>query len=306
MTLTVPHTRPGVWPATIAPSRFASTIRTSDPVGCRVAFLGIPDDLGVRLNGGRPGAAEGPTAFRTALARYGVAEPAGFAWPGVFDAGDVVAAEGDSEASLHETHRCVTEAAAAIHDAGLFPIAIGGGHDLTYPFVRAAVVHVRRQRPQATFGGVYFDAHLDVRDAVGSGMPFRRLMEDCHVGPLNCVGASALVNSREHAAYFESMGGAINGKPLKPGVTVARNDAGFVSLDLDAFDQAYAPGVSAMNPAGLTPLQVSGTLAQLGASREIVCFDVMELSPPHDEQGRTAKLAAHMVLSFLAGFARRT
>jgi arginase family enzyme len=266
----------------------------------------LPDDLGVRLNGGRPGAAEGPTAFRAALARYGVAEPAGFAWPGFFDAGDVVPAEGDSEASLHETHRRVTEAAAAIHDAGLFPIAIGGGHDLTYPFVRAAVVHVRRQRPQATFGGVYFDAHLDVRESAGSGMPFRRLMEDCRVGPLNCVGASALVNSGEHAAYFESKGGAINGKPLKAGAAPPpRTDAGFVSLDMDAFDQAYAPGVSAMNPAGLTPLQVSGALAQLGASREIVCFDVMELSPPHDEQGRTARLAAHMVLSFLAGFARR-
>jgi formiminoglutamase len=306
MILTVPHTRPGVWPASIAPSRFASTIRTGDPSGCRVGLLGLPDDLGVRLNGGRPGAAEGPTAFRAALARYGVAEPAGFVWPGVFDAGDVVPAEGDSEATLHETHRRVTEAAAAILDAGLFPIAVGGGHDLTYSFVRAAVVHVRRSRPQATFGGVYFDAHLDVREGVGSGMPFRRLMEDCGVGPLNCVGASALVNSREHAAYLELMGGAINGKPLRAGsAPPTRTDAGFVSLDLDAFDQAYAPGVSAMNPAGLTPLQVSGTLSQLGASREIVCFDVMELSPPHDEHGRTARLAAHMVLSFLAGFARR-
>jgi arginase family enzyme len=31
-------------------------------------------------------------------------------------------------------------------------------------------------------------------------------------------------------------------------------------------------------------------------------MDFMELSPPHDAQGRTARLAAHLFLAFLAGF----
>ena len=67
----------------------------------------------------------------------------------------------------------------------LFPIAIGGGHDLTFPFVRA-VIEFWRTRGIDIGSGVYFDAHLDVRDTPGSGMPFRRLIEDC--------GVNALVN----------------------------------------------------------------------------------------------------------------
>src|SRR6185295_5992855 len=101
----IPHTTPGVWPEHPSPERFATYWRSDSPQGCRAAILGIPDDLGIRLNRGRPGACGGPTALRAALARYGTAEPAGWGWPPVFDAGDVAPAPGDSEGSLFETHR---------------------------------------------------------------------------------------------------------------------------------------------------------------------------------------------------------
>src|SRR5687767_8945741 len=65
----LPHTTPPSWPADLPPTRFAAQIRTDSAEGCAIALLGLPDDLGVRLNGGRPGAAEGPTAFLAALAR---------------------------------------------------------------------------------------------------------------------------------------------------------------------------------------------------------------------------------------------
>ncbi|HTV22665.1 MAG TPA: hypothetical protein VMG12_28445, partial [Polyangiaceae bacterium] len=65
-----PFTVPGTWPEVRA-GRFASTLRP-DPEGCRCALLGLADDLGVKLNGGRVGARGGPSAFRAALARYGV------------------------------------------------------------------------------------------------------------------------------------------------------------------------------------------------------------------------------------------
>lgn len=305
----IPHVRPGVWPEGMASSRFAAGVRRGgDSAGCRVGLIGLPDDTGVKLNGGREGAAEGPGAFRAALARYGTAEPAGFAWPVVFDAGDVAPAEGGDERALHETHRRVTEATAAVLARGLFPVAVGGGHDLSYAFVRAVVVQARRRKPGAVFGGVNMDAHLDVRETAGSGMWVRRLIEDCGVGPVNCLGASGLVNSREHVEWFGANGGLIEGKPVhpKPGQGgPPKPDATFVSLDLDVMDQSAAPGVSAMNPAGLTPMQVTQLVAQSGASPDVACFDIMELCPRHDEGGRTARLAAHMFLAFLRGLAVR-
>lgn len=303
----------------------APPIITSDPSqmgSCKVAILGLPDDVGVRLNNGRPGAAEGPRAFRAALAGYGVAEPAGFAWPRVFDAGDVVPAPGVHAEGLAETHRRVTEAALALHRAGLFPIAIGGGHDLTFPFVRAAVQHHRREDWES-FTGVYFDAHLDVRPTVGSGMPFRRLIEECGVGPLMVVGFNPLANTREHVEWFSSACDARNviadddlitrideldgpDDLLAPlhgdtrGGALEVNHL-FASFDLDAIDAAHAPGVSAMNPAGLTVREASRLVFMAASHPRLRCFDFMELSPPHDDKNRTARVAAHLFLHALMG-----
>src|ERR1700690_1634901 len=144
----IPHTSAPKWPLDIAAARFSVSIRRDSSDGCQIALLGLPDDTGVKLNQGRPGAARGPGVFREALARYGVAEFSGGAWPRVFDAGDVIVTPG----SLTETHARVTEAAAALVEGGLFPIAIGGGHDLTFPFVRA--IAARCPNPV----GLYFDA----------------------------------------------------------------------------------------------------------------------------------------------------
>lgn len=267
------------------------------PVGCRVALLGLPDDLGVRLNGGRPGAKDGPRAFREALARYGVAEPDGWAWPKVFDAGDVIPATGSDESALLETHRRVSEATAALLELGLFPIAIGGGHDLTFPFVRAVI---------GKFGplaGVYYDAHLDVRPTIGSGMPFRRLVEECGVPALYNLGLDDWANAAEFVAWFREHGGE-RCDGLVPSVEAPPGEC-FGSFDLDVIDMSAAPGVSAPNPAGWSANMASVAVHEAGRNLPLRSFDFMELNPAHDEGGRTARLAAHLFLSFLRGFSAR-
>ena len=306
MTWLIPHCTPPQWPADIPAGRFAAGIRRGDPAGCRVALLGLPDDLGIRLNNGRPGAAEGPKAFRAALVRYGAASPCGWEYPAVFDAGDVIPADGSDENALHETHRRVSEAVGEIMRRGLFPIAIGGGHDLTFPFVRGVIAYYRRANPKQRFEGAYFDAHLDVRDTVGSGMPFRRLVEACGVAALDLYGFSPFANTPAHLAWFLANGGRVQGEGdeslAEPG---APGSLRFVSLDLDVVDASAAPGVSAMNPCGLLPAAVAKLVEDAGRSPDVACFDIMELSPRHDHEQRTARLAAHMFLTFLRGLAGR-
>jgi formiminoglutamase len=309
----IPHTTPGLWPDPIPESRFASRIRRDSPEGCRVAILGLADDLGVRLNNGRPGAKDGPRAFRAALARYGVADPYGWEWPAVYDAGDIIPAEGDDEAALHETHRRVTEATAALLELGLFPIGIGGGHDLTFPFVRAVAQRLAPKR----LGGVYFDAHLDVRETVGSGMPFRRLVEECGVGPLDIVGCAPHVNSREHVEWFRAHGGRYQRNETQnwwsrtvsnvPWPEWPEGDASFFcSFDLDCLDSSIAPGVSAPNASGLLQRDVEARVHKLAKHTGCACFDIMELNPNFDQDWRTARVAAYLFLTFLTGRVRRT
>jgi formiminoglutamase len=307
-----PYTTVPLWPA-FDPARFASNVHAS-PEGCRVALLGLPDDTGVRLNVGRPGAAAGPAALRRALAGYGVGYDAKRGAPlavSVFDAGDVEPAAGHDEAALHETHRRVEAAARALQAAGLLVVAVGGGHDLTLPTVRA----LSRERGRAV-GGVNLDAHLDVRKRVGSGMPFRSLLEGGFVDARAFVevGLGRFANEQGDFEWLAAEGAELvmvgdatcdQGDCERWLRLAASAGAAFLSVDLDCLDAAVAPGVSARNPQGLSVAQVAAVCEAAGANPAFHHFDLMELCPERDDDGRTARVAAHLLLSFLAGFAAR-
>ncbi|MEQ8317003.1 MAG: arginase family protein [Phycisphaerales bacterium] len=290
----VPYATPPQTPIEPHAARFSSTVKPiseyqPDPNGRRaVVILGMPDDTGVKLNNGRPGAKEGPGAIRRALSRIGVDRPATFEWPTVYDAGDVLPA-GDN---LDETHRRVSEASAALARAGLLPIGLGGGHDLTFAFVRGVIDGLpEEQRPRV---GTYLDPHLDVRETTGSGMPFRRLVEDCGVRSLRLAGFDPIANTAAHLDWFRAHGGELIEVDAAPPPTPF-----FASLDMDVLDAAHAPGVSALNPCGLTPREAVGWARRAAASSKIRCFDVMELSPPNDDRDRTTRLAAYIVLAVI-------
>ena len=116
-------------------------------------------------------------------------------------------------------------------------------------------------------------------------------------------GFRPLVNSREHFAWFTAHGGRAYPATAAVVLPAARNL--FVSFDLDVLDAAHAPGVSAPNPAGWTVRRAEAWVRAGGADRRVRCFDLMELNPAHDSEGRTARVAAHLFLTFLAGFADR-
>ncbi|MDT8408364.1 MAG: arginase family protein [Wenzhouxiangellaceae bacterium] len=265
---------------------------------CGIGLLGLADDAGVHLNGGRPGAAGGPNAFRTALSAYGAADSVAlqdFNVP-LVDLGNII--PGDS---LTETHARVTETVAAMLTAGLMPIGIGGGHDLTFPEVRAVIDNLTRPNGQ-TLAGVYFDAHLDVREDEGSGMPFRRLIEHGGIGGLQLFGFDPLSNTPAHLEWFEDHGGE---RVDWPPTQWPPSQAQFVSICLDVIDMAQAPGVSAPHPAGWSAQRLADYAEAAGRMPSVCCFDIMELSPPFDEAARTARLAVYLFMRFLAGLNRR-
>ena len=66
----------------------------------------------------------------------------------------------------------------------------------------------------------------------------------------------------------------------------------YLSLDMDAVDPAFAPGVGTPEPLGMTPYEVIQTV-NFFADR-IVGFDCVEVCPPHDN-GNTSALAARLI-----------
>ncbi len=70
---------------------------------------------------------------------------------------------------------------------------------------------------------------------------------------------------------------------------------------MDAADAAFAPGVSAPGTGGLSAREMIQIVRTVAADARLVGADVMETSPPFDEGGRTARLAARLLLEVLAG-----
>ena len=67
----------------------------------------------------------------------------------------------------------------------------------------------------------------------------------------------------------------------------------YVSLDLDALDPAYAPGVSHPEPGGLSTRDVVSLIHRLPST--VVGADVVEYNPANDVRDLTARVAAKFV-----------
>ncbi len=351
----IDHTKPPEWPLT-GPGRFTENLG-SDPSGCSLALLGIPNDIGVELNGGRVGARDGPAALRKALvkaSRYDGRAGRLLDVP-IFDAGDVVVSEERSERGLLETHRRIEAVMTELYGLGMNVVCVGGGHDSSLPALCALAAHTDgqgtgRHRDEANdgidttigvdtgngeearrravadsagdvsvrgapLGGINVDAHLDVRQRIGSGMPFRSLIERQHLDPARFVeyGLGRFSNDEDDLKWAEEQGircifvedVAAAPAPTELLGSVLERGVGFVSIDLDGIDQAFAPGVSAPNAMGLGVLEAAELAEAAGRERRVRQFDLMELCPRHDEGTRTARVAARLMLAFVAGFAQR-
>ena len=318
----VPHT---VTPAVVFPvgsfaagdPRLCQRLLPADGEPASATLIGAPFDLGVALGGGRPGAAEGPAALRRALTRFGTTydleHAIDFDYLALRDAGDLDVVADDSA----ETHARLTEAVTDVLSRSEVAVVIGGGNDLTFASVKGLSAAVQ------SIAGVNVDAHFDVREvALGrltSGTPFRRIIEELAM-PGTCLvelGMHGSVNSRAHHAWLLQQGAAcwplsaarqhgvastLEAELARVG-TVARGL--FVSIDLDVFAAAYAPGVSAPGSEGLTPEEGRALAFVAGANPQVRLFELMELNPAFDVDDRTARLAALLLCSFFAGLARR-
>jgi formiminoglutamase len=279
------------------------------PVGATVALIGYADDRAVVNGRGRPGAAQGPAELRRSLSRLTPGDHGELDRLALRDLGDGTPDLG----SIEDVHAAVEDAALAALTSGAIVVLLGGGHDGAYASHSALLRAV-----DGLVGAVNVDAHLDVRPLrdglVTSGTPFRRLAERwAGRYTLTELGVQPQYNARAHREWASARGFAILALDEVRGRVPAAfaealrapGEALAVSLDLDAVEAGTAPGVSAPCPDGLTAADLYACARLAGLDPRVRVLDVMELSPPLDEGGRTARLGAAALWHFLAGLAAR-
>ena len=292
----------------------------ADPAAADVAavILGVADDRGVHLKGGRMGAADGPARFRDYFSRLPV--PAELELRCVVSAGDLMPAE-----HTGETHARLAEVVAVLRERFPFSrlVIVGGGHDHAYGEV-LGLSRSLAKTPDARVAVCNIDAHADVRPHQGephSGTPVRRILLEPATrvaGPsLLAWGLQAACNASLHLDFLRQQGckvvmwQEIESDEHGAGAALVRDlhelalhHTGLaLSVDMDAFAQSVAPGVSAPSPLGVPPGAVVLAAASLGHQTCATQLGIYELNPRFDQDGATARLAARIAWSYVTGLA---
>lgn len=174
-------------------------------------------------------------------------------------------------------------------------LTLGGDHSITFPIIKA----YHNKYPQLDI--LQIDAHSDLYDIFegdkySHACPFARIMENGLAVKLVQVGIRALnPHQADQAKKFDVEIHQMNGLDLES-VQEFENPL-YISLDMDGFDPAYAPGVSHHEPGGLSSRQVINLIQNLKA--EVIGADIVEYNPNRDFQNMTAFLAAKMMKEIL-------
>lgn len=270
-------------------------------------LAGFECDEGIARNQGRIGAAQGPLALRHALAALPVHINNSFS---LCDVGDISCPNHDLEFSQH----CLAQMVHHLVGMGLRPILVGGGHELVLGHYQG----LAQAYPQLDCAFINFDAHLDIRPLVGdkgtSGTMFLQVAEAekkrNRTFDYTCIGVQRLANTpalfeqasllRATLVHAEEM----HEKGLRKARSVIdalidKHQHLFVTICMDVFATAFAPGVSSPQPLGLSPWQVIPLLRRLAETKKIIGFSIAEISPALDYHNVTARLGAMLLATYL-------
>jgi agmatinase len=198
-------------------------------------------------------------------------------------------------------HDTVFQAASKAARSGKFVIGLGGEHSITSALVRATLLKHKR------LSVLQVDAHADLRDEY-EGTPFShasamRRVWDLRV-PVIGVGIRNY-SLEEHDFMKRRKIKPISARQVREDadwiqqVVDGLTDAVYVTIDIDGFDPAYAPGTGTPEPGGLDWFQVTDLLKAVAIERTIVAADVVEVLPlPGSAQ--TEFLAAKLIYKLIA------
>lgn len=174
-------------------------------------------------------------------------------------------------------------------------LSLGGDHSITYPIVKG----IWSRYNKITI--LHLDAHTDLYDNFednphSHASPFARILEDRPETRVIQVGIrTSTAHTRQQSSRF--------------GVEVIymnewRDDHRFdisgpvyVSLDMDALDPAFVPGISHYEPGGFSTRQVLSIIQNLKC--QLIGADLVEFNPSRDVNGMTGMVAAKLMKELL-------
>lgn len=266
-------------------------------------LIGFECDEGVRRNHGRIGAAGAPNALRAVLSTMAWLLPKG---KHLADAGNVVC-KGEQ---LEEAQQELGVVVKTHLDEGRTPIILGGGHETFYGHYLGARGFLGQDKK---LGIINIDAHFDMRpydEQPSSGTMFRQVLEsDVNAGYL-VLGIQRYGNTESLFQKADALGckyiceDELTDEKMNAKIEafIENHDAIILTLCMDVLETSAAPGVSAPSPFGLNPKVVRSIIRKVTSNSKTLSFDIAEVNPALDPDGRTVKLGAALVNEVIMAF----
>jgi len=191
----------------------------------------------------------------------------------------------------------------AYFQSGKLPIFLGGEHSITPPIVRAAAEHY------GTISVLQFDAHADLRDSYTGGRfshasAMRRVLEITpslvQVGIRSFSGEEYRDCPQQIATLITPRMLAQNTERCIEKIVNSLKEQVYITVDIDVFDPAFAPGTGTPEPGGLDWFQVTKILRRVCEAKNVVGADVVEVAPLGGNNVVTEFLAARLVGKIIA------
>lgn len=240
--------------------------------GAEFGIIGVPFDSTCSY---RPGCRFGPLAIRREFLE--LEKPDSFFRRRVYDLGNVNVVHGN----LQETNRRVEETLqkALKENPDVIPITLGGEHSVSYSPIKVL------KETHDDLQIAHLDAHPDLmEDYLGEKWSHATVMKRVHELGADIVQFGVRTGTDEEKALQKRLKRELGDEPT------------YISTDMDVLEPGHCPGVGTPAPGGMTIQEVLQILKPI---KNIVGFDIVEVSPPYDKGDITAATAAKVMLELM-------
>jgi agmatinase len=261
-----------------------------------IVILGIPDES--KSHSLRKGASEAPDKIREVSSirdtykrgdESSLGLPLGGITKKVYDYGNIERSQIE-----HIVDKIVSRSK--------IPISIGGDHSISTEIIKSV------SKKYGPISLVYFDAHPDFVSSVQGyyGSVFQDVLQYIDIKTSIMIGVRTpekeeIDNIKKHDLLvitpFDIIRQGIQKTEEVLLDRIGKNT--YVSLDMDAIDPAFAPGVSVPVPLGLRNIEVVFLLKSI-MKKGICGLDIMEVCPNYDIKDRTSHLASRIISEIIS------
>lgn len=264
---------------------------------------GFAVDEGVKRNKGRIGTKDAPDIIRKNTVNFPVVNPEFV----LKDFGNITCEDGNLEKSQNELANKVAE---VLNRKGK-SLVFGGGHEVTF----AHYSGIKKAFPDKKIGIINIDAHFDNREidpniGASSGTGFWQIAQEgeihsFHLGIQKNSNTLKLFDIAHQFGmkylladelFFENLPNIYQ----KIDDFLAEVDVLYLTICMDVFNAAIAPGVSAPSYNGImADPAFTHWFRHILKNKKLIAMDVAEVNPSLDIAERTARLAASLANEWL-------